>query len=116
MASAKKRYEKSPHVSLKDGGKEKGEKVEDKKPDAGGKEAPPKAVKGEDGPSRPKERHPSGGAPSGDAPTGTEESSIPIHARHAMERDHLYHQHAREHAEMHGRHEREHMAAMHGGK
>lgn len=49
-------------------------------------------------------------APSSLAPTGMEESGIPVHARHAMERSELHHRQMAEHHEMHHRHERERMS------
>ena len=105
--SAKSRYDKPMKIAEKD---PKGEKVHGEKPDKGEKAPVPKPTK-EDGPASRAEKHPDKGEPSGDAPTGMEESGIPVHARHAMERDAMVDKHMREHGDLHMRHEREHRMA-----
>ena len=106
-----KRYEKSPRIEDKTPKPKRAEASETSKPDGEGREP---AAKPKDETEKP---HWSGGAaPSSTAPTGTEESGIPVHARHAMERAELHHRHMREHAEMHHRHEREHHEARSGKK
>ena len=112
MAEKKKgRYDKSPHVGEKGGGKPKGvgqepqanEKVKAKEElPAGGSE-------------REKEPKNSKVAPQPDVMAGDGHVNVTdVHHRHAMERADMHHRHMGEHKDMFHRQEREHVEARMG--
>lgn len=118
--AAKSRYDKSPKIAdtegsdkLKVGGPKEPEKGG--KPEGAGQQ-PAKNAKTETKPEHQESKPDVRGkvAPKSLEATGTEESGMPVHARHMMERDRLHSQQMMEKSDMHHRHEREMMGAATG--